>query len=300
MKIGNVVTKNNIFLAPMAGVSEVAFRSLCSQYGAGLTYTEMISVKGLYYNSKNTIKMLQRGEEEKLCAVQLFGHEPEIFKSVIQSGVLDKFDIIDINMGCLAPKIVKNGDGSALLSNLSLAKEIIKTCVSVSKKPVTVKFRMGVKAGEDISVEFAKMCEEAGASAITLHPRTRQAGYSGKIDLMALKAVKNAVKIPVIASGDVVDKQTLDGVLSTGVDGVMIGRATVGHPNIFAELQGQNVDLDKKIIAKKHLDMLKKYYSEERVILNLFKRHAMKYVSLDKKGVALAQSLKEIEQILGI
>ena len=302
MKIGSIETKNNIFLAPQAGVSEVAFRSLCARLGAGLTYTEMVSVKGLYYNSKNTFELLRRGEEEGLVAVQLFGHEPEIFKKVIESKVLDNFDIIDINMGCPAPKIVKNGDGSALMKDMGLARKIIETCVSVSLKPVTVKFRKGYYKNDDLLVEFAKMCEEAGASAITIHPRTKEDGYSGVIDASDFEKVKRAVKIPVIASGDIVDKESLERVLKTGVDGVMLARGAVGHPEIFTTLNGGNASMSDEEIIKTHIYLLKKYYSDERKIVNLLKRHAMKYVSDTKKrkDIALSSSLKEIEEILGL
>lgn len=302
MKIGSIETKNNIFLAPQAGVSEVAFRSLCARLGAGLTYTEMVSVKGLYYNSKNTFELLRRGEEEGLVAVQLFGHEPEIFKKVIESKILDNFDIIDINMGCPAPKIVKNGDGSALMKDMGLARKIIETCVSVSPKPVTVKFRKGYYKNDDLLVEFAKMCEEAGASAITIHPRTKEDGYSGGTNVVDFEKVKRAVKIPVIASGDIVDKESLERVLKTGVDGVMLARGAVGHPEIFTTLNGGNASISHKEIIKTHIYLLKKYYSDERKIVNLIKRHAMKYVSDTKKrkDIALSSSLKEIEEILGV
>lgn len=305
MKIGSIETKNNIFLAPQAGVSEVAFRSLCARLGAGLTYTEMVSVKGLYYNSKNTFELLRRGEEEGLVAVQLFGHEPEIFKKVIESKILDNFDIIDINMGCPAPKIVKNGDGSALMKDMGLARKIIETCVSVSPKPVTVKFRKGYYKNDDLLVEFAKMCEEAGASAIAIHPRTKEDGYSGGIDASDFEKVKRAVKIPVIASGDIVDKESLEKVLKTGVDGVMLARGAVGHPEIFMELSNKKCEEGKftrEEIIKTHIELLKKYYSDERKIVNLIKRHAMKYVSDTKKrkDIALSSSLKEIEEILGV
>lgn len=302
MKIGSIETKNNIFLAPQAGVSEVAFRSLCARLGAGLTYTEMVSVKGLYYNSKNTFELLRRGEEEGLVAVQLFGHEPEIFKKVIESKILDNFDIIDINMGCPAPKIVKNGDGSALMKDMGLARKIIETCVSVTLKPVTVKFRKGYYKNDDLLVEFAKMCEEAGASAITIHPRTKEDGYSGVIEIGDFEKVKRAVKIPVIASGDIVDKESLERVLKTGVDGVMLARGAVGHPEIFTTLNGGNASMSHEEIIKTHIELLKKYYSDERKIVNLIKRHAMKYVSDTKKrkDIALSSSLKEIEEILGV
>ena len=155
MKIGKFETKTDVFLAPMAGVTDVAFRELCRQYGAGLTTTEMVSVKGLYYNSKNTKKLLQLSPLESPSIVQLFGHEPKVFEEVLNSGVLDNFDIIDINMGCPAPKIVKNGDGSALLKNIELARQIIETCVKFGNRPVTVKFRKGFGENDDVLIPFS-------------------------------------------------------------------------------------------------------------------------------------------------
>ncbi|MBR4002550.1 MAG: tRNA-dihydrouridine synthase family protein, partial [Clostridia bacterium] len=223
MKIKNVEIKNNLFLAPMAGITDKAFRCLCKKFGVGLTYTEMVSVKGLFYNSKNTKQLLDTFESESPCAVQLFGNEPEVFRTVIKSGVLDKFDIIDINMGCPAPKIVKNGDGSSLMKDLNLASEIIKACVESTDKPITVKFRKGFYKTDDKLTQFAKMCESSGASAITVHPRTREDFFSGEIDIEDIKKVKQAVNIPVIGNGDVVDENSYKKMLSSGCDGVMIG-----------------------------------------------------------------------------
>ncbi len=303
MKIGNIDIKNNLILAPMAGISDVSFRELCKYFGAGLTVTEMVSVKGLYYNSKNTLKLLETSKSEVPCAVQLFGHEPKIFESVIKSGVLDKFDIIDINMGCPAPKIVKNKDGSYLLKDLKLAREIIETCVRATNKPITVKFRKGYYENDDILIEFAKMCESAGASCITVHPRTKEQGYSGKIDIFDIKKVKDEVSIPVIGNGDVVDKESFKNMLISNCDGVMIGRGAVGNPEIFSILQDKKVDMSKKDIAKLHISILKKYF-EENYIVKIFKRHAMKYVEAKigavekRKKIALAKTLFEIEQIL--
>ena len=303
MKIGNIDIKNNLILAPMAGISDVSFRELCKYFGAGLTVTEMVSVKGLYYNSKNTLKLLETSKSEVPCAVQLFGHEPKIFESVIKSGVLDKFDIIDINMGCPAPKIVKNKDGSYLLKDLKLAREIIETCVRATNKPITVKFRKGYYENDDILIEFAKMCESAGASCITVHPRTKEQGYSGKIDIFDIKKVKDEVSIPVIGNGDVVDKESFKNMLISNCDGVMIGRGAVGNPEIFSILQDKKVDMSKKNIAKLHISILKKYF-EEDYIVKIFKRHAMKYVEAKigavekRKKIALAKTLFEIEQIL--
>ncbi len=279
MKIKDIETTSNIFLAPMAGVTDIGFRKICKDFGAGLTYTEMISVKGLYYNNKKTQNMLKTAANEHPKAVQIFGSDPDIFRKVIMSGALDNFDIIDINMGCPAPKIVNNGDGSKLLCNMSLAREIISACVKATDKPVTVKFRMGYNNGENIAVAFAKMCEQEGASAITIHPRTREQFYSGSADYSVIKAVKEAVNIPVIGNGDVVDKESYNKMLQTGCDAVMIGRGCLGHPEIFAELRGQEVSRSKLDIIKEHIELLRPMYDNERALVTAFRKHLLWYVS---------------------
>lgn len=303
MKIGKFETKTDVFLAPMAGVTDVAFRELCRQCGAGLTTTEMVSVKGLYYNSKNTKKLLQLSPLESPSVVQLFGHEPKVFEEVLNSGVLDNFDIIDINMGCPAPKIVKNGDGSALLKNIELARQIIETCVKFGNRPVTVKFRKGFGENDDVLIPFAKMCEEAGASAITIHPRTTFQGYSGKIDLEDIAKVKRAVNIPVVGNGDVRTYEDFFDMKKTGCDGVLIGRGAVGHPEIFSICSGDILKKNSIEIAKEHIDIMKKYFDKDYIQKN-FKRHAFGYVDGEsgavekRKKIAVAKSVEEIEQIL--
>ncbi len=274
MKIGNVQIDNNLFLAPMAGVTDIGFRKVCHECGAGLTYTEMVSVKGFYYRSQRTMEMLKTFDGERPVAVQLFGHDPEMFAKVVGSGVLDKFDIIDINMGCPAPKIVKNGDGSALLKDMTRARTIIEATVKATTKPVTVKFRIGYDEGENVAVEFARMCEQAGAKAICVHGRTRSQFYSGKANLEVIRQVKQSVTIPVIGNGDVVDKASYKAMLDTGVDAVMIGRGALGHPEIFAQLIGKQVNISHMDIITEHIDTLLLYdrMSQE------FKKHLLWYV----------------------
>ncbi len=258
MNIGNVKINSNVFLAPMASVTDRPFRTLCKMLGAGLTYTEMVSVKGLYYKSKKTEELLATSSLEHPCAVQLFGHEPEIFKSVIESGVLDKFDIIDINMGCPAPKIVKNGDGSALMKDLNLASQIIKACKTATNKPITVKFRKGFKKNDDKLIEFAKMCEQSGASAITIHPRTREDMFSGTINLEDIKKVKAAVNIAVIGNGDVRSVEEFNK-MKTVCDAVMIGREAVKSPEIFLEILKQtNSSLEDVTFFDYYKELIKK------------------------------------------
>jgi tRNA-dihydrouridine synthase B len=303
MKIKNVEIEPNIILAPMAGVTDVAFRELCKHFGAGLTTTEMVSVKALLFGNKKTLELLRTFEGESPCAVQIFGHEPKDFAKLLLSGVLDKFDIIDINMGCPAPKIVKNGDGSALLKNLDLAEEIVRVCVASTEKPITVKIRKGFFATDDVLVELAKRLERAGASAITVHPRTQAQGYSGLVDPNDIKKVKDAVKIPVIANGDIVDKCSYEKMLQTGCDAVMIGRRAVGQPQIFATLLGKKVGETSLEIAKLHLKILKKYF-DDNYILKTFKRHAFSYVANvsgaveKRKELALCTTLSQLEKVL--
>lgn len=303
MKIGNVEIEGNLILAPMAGVTDIAFRELCKHFGAGLTVTEMVSVKALLFKNKKTQLLLETFSTESPCAVQIFGHFADDFERVIRSGVLDKFDIIDINMGCPAPKIVKNGDGSALLKNFALAREIVEACVKSTDKPVTVKMRKGFYENDDVLVQFAKMCEDAGVSAITIHPRTKSQNYSGQIDTSDIKKVKDSVKIPVIGNGDVVDISSYEKMLKTGCDGVMIGRRAVGCPEIFSILSGKKIDLTKPEIIKLHLNILRKYY-DEKFISKIFIRHAFAYVGFEagavekRKKLAFCKTLKEMEDAL--
>ncbi|MCR5553222.1 MAG: tRNA dihydrouridine synthase DusB [bacterium] len=290
LKIGDVRLESNIVLAPMAGFSEVGFRSLCRFYGAGLTTTEMISAKALLFHNEKTLKMLETAKNEKPVAVQLFGHEPEDFKNVIESGLLDKFDIIDINMGCPAPKIVNNGDGCALMKDINLAERIIKSAVSVTNKPITVKFRTGFDEKHKNYVEFAKMCERAGASAITIHGRTREQYYSGKSSLEVIKEVASAVKIPVFANGDVTSVEDFEMIIKeTGAAGVMIGRGSLGNSSIFAKVSGKNAVFSKYEQIKYIYDVLKEKQYNDNFIIGQMRAHLVHFI----KGMHLATELKQ-------
>ena len=306
IKIGNVEIDNNIFLAPMAGYTDVAFRSVAKKYGVGLTYTELVSAKAISYGSKATKEMLHLEENDHPCAVQLFGKEPEAFKKAIESGVLDEFDIIDINMGCPAPKVIKNNEGSALLKNIKLAEEIIKTCVNSTTKPVTVKFRSGFTQDEIIAVGFAKMCERAGASAICLHPRTTDQKYAGHSDWSLFGQVKQSVNIPVIASGDIKTIEDLEFLHKIyGVDAYMIGRASLGNPHIFKELQTgeKEYELKQKISdVFEQISIMRKYFDDKYICGNIkgkivYVLHQKKYIELLQK-ICRAQSLEEIIEYL--
>ena len=227
-----------IFLAPMAGVTEVGFRHACKLAGADLTFTEMVSSKALSYESEKTKELLITSPLEDIKAVQIFGHEPDVMALACKREDLQKFDLIDINFGCPAPKIVNNGDGSALLKDLKLLEQIVSFCVKATNKPISCKFRLGYNAGDNVALEVAKICENAGAKMLTLHGRTKSMGYSGQVDLESIAKVKASVKIPVVGNGDVVDEQSYKQMLSTGVDAVMIGRGALGNPNIFNILKG--------------------------------------------------------------
>lgn len=276
MKIGNIDFGKGLVLAPMAGVSDVGFREVCSVLGADATYSEMLSCRAMLHNPKKTELMTITSPYEKIKVAQIFGHESDIMAKAVQNPILEKYDIIDINMGCPAPKIVKNGEGSALMKDMVKASEIISSCVKSARVPVSVKFRLGYSS--DISTEFGRMCEESGASFITLHGRTSEQGYSGKADLEAIARLKASVKIPVIGNGDVVDEESYQRMLETGVDGVMIGRGAQGRPWIFTELQGKEFEGDKFEIIKRHVEVLQRFYDEAWLTLYL-RKHFLWYAS---------------------
>lgn len=236
LKIGDVELENNILLAPMAGITDLPFRKIAKKYGPALVYTEMVSSKAIFHNDEKTKKLLNMENEKRPIAVQIFGSDIE--SMVFAARYVEPIaDIIDINMGCPAPKVVKNGDGSKLLLNLDLAEEIVKAVVQSVKRPVTVKLRKGWNNSNIVAVEAAKRFEKAGVKAITIHGRTREEYYSGMCDLDIIKAVKEAVNIPVIGNGDVKDINSAKKMFEyTGVDGIMIGRASLGSPWIFKSI----------------------------------------------------------------
>lgn len=255
MKIGNVEVANNVFLAPMAGVTDMAYRAICKQFGCGLTYTEMVSAKGMYYKSENTKDLLALSPEEKPAAIQIFGSDADIMAQIAKEVQAEGADIIDINMGCPTPKIVKNGDGSALMLRPDLLADIVRKVSRAVSVPVTVKIRKGWDEDSVNAVEIAKIAEQSGAQAVTVHGRTREQFYSGQADWDIIKAVKEAVSIPVIGNGDVVSPQTAKKLLEhTGCDAIMIGRAAEGNPWIFQrviEYLKNGIELPEPTYAEK-------------------------------------------------
>lgn len=237
LKIGNVELDNNLILAPMAGVTDLPFRMLCKEQGCGLLYTEMVSAKAILYKNRNTKELLKVREEERPIAVQLFGSDPDIVSDMAAQIEDGPYDIIDINMGCPVPKVVNNGEGSALMKNPKLVEAILSSMVKKLKKPVTVKFRKGFDDDHVNAVEIAKIAESCGVSAVAVHGRTREQYYSGKADWNIIRQVKEAVKIPVIGNGDIWKPEDAKRMMEdTGCDGLMIARGAQGNPWLFGRI----------------------------------------------------------------
>ncbi len=236
--VAGMVCPNNVFLAPLAGYTNYPFRKMLLQFGAGLAFTEMVSAKGLHYKSEETKKLLYCGDESPKAA-QIFGSDPLIMREICESEALAPFDLIDVNMGCPMRKIVSNGEGSALMENFPLAEKVVSECVKSGKR-ISVKFRTGIKKGDRIAAEFAKLCEGAGACMVTVHGRVRDMIYAGEPDYEEIARAKSAVKIPVFANGGIFSRESAESMMDrTGADGVMIARAALYDPNLFRDISGK-------------------------------------------------------------
>lgn len=304
LRIGNIELDGNVLLAPMAGVTDKAFRLITKPFGPSLMYTEMVSGKGLLYKNKKTEVLLEVNDEEKPVAAQIFGHEPGVMAEIAGGALSRGAEIIDINMGCPAPKIVGNGDGCALMKDPVLAGRIIESVKRAVSCPVTVKFRMGWDESSVNAVEFAKTAELSGADAITVHGRTKTQFYSGTADLDIIKRVKDSVKIPVIGNGDIRDGVSARKMLDyTGCDGIMVGRAAQGDPWIFQRINAYLNDgtllpppslKDRCETAARHLELLVKFKGERRGTLE-GRKHMAWYFKGMPGGAALREKINKCE-----
>ena len=297
LKIGNVELENNLILAPMAGVTDLPFRIVVEKFNPGLVCTEMVSSKAIFFGDEKTKKLLKTDGEKRPISMQIFGSDPETMGYA--SKYISSFaDIVDINMGCPAPKVVKNGDGSKLLLDLEKAEKVIKSVVENSNKPVTLKIRKGWDNSHIVACEIAQIAEKCGISAIIVHGRTREEYYSGNVDLDIIKKVKQSVKIPVIGNGNIIDEESAKNMFEyTGVDGIMIGRGAIGNPWIFEQIKyylktGKKLEKpsskQKYEILKEHIDISIKEKGEKTAINEI-----RKYISAYSKDMPGASKFRD-------
>ncbi|MDO4330883.1 MAG: tRNA dihydrouridine synthase DusB [Lachnospiraceae bacterium] len=313
LTIGNVTLDNNLILAPMAGVTDLPYRLLCKEQGCGMVVTEMVSAKAILYKNKNTNALLEVKEEERPAAVQLFGSDPDILGEIAAQIEEGPYDFIDLNMGCPVPKIVNNGEGSALMREPKKVEAILTSMVRHVKKPVTVKFRKGFNDSAVNAVEIARIAESCGVSAVAVHGRTREQYYSGKADWDIIRQVKEAVRIPVIGNGDVFTPQEAKRMLEeTGCDGIMIGRGAKGNPWIFSRtnhyletgelLPGPTIPEIKAMILR-HGKLLTEYKGEKTAMREMRKHMAWYTAGLPhsaalRNEINLVETLEEMAQLL--
>ena len=307
LRIGNTILENNVILAPMAGVTDLPFRLLCREQGAGCVVTEMVSAKAILYNNRNTKELMQIHPQERPAAIQLFGSDPDIMAQIAARIEDGPYDFIDVNMGCPVPKVVNNGEGSALMKNPKQAEKVLSAMVKAVKKPVTVKFRKGFNDTSVNAVEFAKMAEGSGVAAV--HGRTREQYYSGKADWDIIRQVKEAVKIPVIGNGDIFTPQDAGRMMEeTGCDGIMVARGAKGNPWIFRRinhyldtgeiLPGPSIEEIQAMILR-HGHMLAAYKGEQTAMREM-RGHVAWYTKGMPHSAALRNEINQVETLKGL
>ena len=306
LQIGNVTLPNQVVLAPMAGVCDLPFRLLCREQGAGLVCMEMVSAKAIYYHNKNTELLMQTDPGEHPVSLQLFGSDPKIMSEMAKQIEERPFDILDVNMGCPVPKVVNNGEGSALMKNPALVREIVTAMAKAVKKPLTVKIRMGFDGEHINAVEIAKIIEDSGAAAVAVHGRTRQQYYSGEADWEIIRKVKEAVSIPVIGNGDVDSPQKAKRMLEeTGCDGVMVGRAARGNPWLLGriaryledgELLENPSSEEVKTMILRHARMQLEYKGEYTGMREM-RKHVAWYTAGYPRSSKLRQAVNGLESL---
>ncbi len=306
IQIGNVTIKGNLILAPMAGVTDLPFRLLCKEMGADLIYTEMVSAKGIYYDNKNTEGLLQVLEEERPVSLQLFGSDPKLMAEMAKKIEYRNFDILDINMGCPVPKVVNNGEGSALLKNPKLVGEIVHAVSHAIEKPLTIKIRKGFLDNDTNAVEIAKIIEDNGAAAVAVHGRSREQYYSGKADWDVIAKVKEAVSIPVFGNGDVTSPESAKALMEhTNCDGIMIARGVRGNPWLFNRIKTylETGEILPKPSVEEVVEVIKRHsrlqlqYKGEYLGIREMRKHVAWYTAGYPESARLRSMVNEIESI---
>ena len=303
LKIGKITAENNVFLAPMAAYTDAAFRGIAARLGAGQTFTELTSARGIVYGSPNTMELLAVSSYERHPAAQVFGSDPDVIRGACEHPALEPFDIVDINMGCPVPKIVKNGEGSALLKDVLKAEAIVKAAVKTGKT-VTLKIRVGMRENEPyITEEFAKMAEAAGASLLTVHGRTRETYYTGEVHFEEIAKAKNAVKIPVIANGGIFCEADAERMIAeTNADGVMLARGAVKDPFLFSRLTGADAPWDTWGLIDEQIREMLRFHSDRYVTLNMRKFFAGYFAGRRnaKKLCLLLYACETVEELIRV